>query len=375
MTAVGRRDELATTVSTVAFSMALSLSAVALPLLAVAAGYQLVAVGVLTALSAVAQLGTRLVIGRLMRRYADWVLVVLAALFMAASTVIVAVSTDVLPFAVCQLAQGAARGAFWTGSQTHAVRGKGPAATALARMNVASGWGQLFGPIAAGFLADRSLTVALLVSTGFAVAAASAGLVIDRYPPFATVLDRSARQMWRRPGVDTGCRSGVTTGAWRGLLGSYVPVVLASVNPATTVGVLISIANAASLAGAAWMTRLGGPAMRRTFLPATLLCGVTSSLIAVMASHVMVAGLLLAISGAAVGLLQVVGPAIAVDAVLPEERGDVIATTGTFRAVALLGTPALVAGLLGVVALVPAMAAVGLLMAVPAAAGRATGGR
>jgi MFS family permease len=370
MTLAGRRDELATTVSTVAFSLALSLSAVALPLLAVAAGYDLVAVGVLTALSAVAQLGTRLVIGRLMRRYADWVLVVLAAVCMAVSTAIVVVSTDVVPFAVCQLAQGVARGAFWTGSQTHAVRGKGRAGVALARMNVASGWGQLLGPIAAGFLVDLSLPVALLVSTGLALVAAATGCVIDRYPPFAAVVDRSAGRLWRRPGVDTGCWSGVTTGAWRGLLGSYVPVVLASANSATTVGVLISVANAASLAGAAWMTKLGGPAMRRTYLPATLLCGVTTALIAVMADNVLVVGALLAISGAAVGLLQVVGSAIAVDAVTPDERGDVIAATGTFRAVALLGTPALVAGLLGVIALAPAMAAVGVLMAVPAAAGR-----
>jgi len=366
----GRRDELATTASTVAFSLALSLSAVALPLLAVAAGYDLVAIGMLTALSAVSQLATRMVIGRLMRRYPDWVLVVLAALCLAVSAAVVVISTEVVAFTVCQLAQGVARGAFWTGSQTHAIRGKGTARVALARMNVASGWGQLVGPITAGLLIERSLVAALLVAAALAVGAAGAASLIDRYPPFAAVADRSAGRLWSRPGVDTGCWSGITTGAWRGLLGSYVPVVLAGVNSAATVGVLISVANGAALAGAAWMTRLRGPGMHRTYVAATVLCGAATGLIAVMAEHAAIAGLLLAISGFAVGVLQVVGPAMAVDAVGPDERGDVIAATGTFRAVALLGTPAIVAGLLGLVALAPAMSAVGVLMAAPVLADR-----
>jgi hypothetical protein len=374
MTTANRRDTLATTVSTVAFSIALSLSAVTLPLLALSVGYSFVAIGVLTATSAVAQLGMRLVVARLMRRYSDWVLVVLAALLMAGSTAIVAVSTAVVPFVVCQLAQGAARGAYWTGSQTHAVRGPGTASSALARNNVASGWGQLVGPIGAGLLVEWTVTAALLVSTALAVAAALFGLVLDRYPPFAPVVDRAPGRLWRRPGVDTGCWSGVTTGAWRGLLGSYVPVVLAGANSPFVVGVLISVANLAGLAGAGWVTCLGGSAMRRMYVPATVLCGATTALIAVAADNVVLAGALLAVSGAAVGLLQVVGPAIAVEAVGPQERGDVIAATGTFRAIALLGTPAIIAGLLGVVALAPAMAAIGLLMAVSAAAGR-VGGR
>lgn len=65
------------------FSFALGLSTVALPLLALAEGYSSVMIGVLTATSAVAQLLVRLVIGALMRRYPDWVLILLAALLLA----------------------------------------------------------------------------------------------------------------------------------------------------------------------------------------------------------------------------------------------------------------------------------------------------
>jgi MFS family permease len=156
----------------VGFSFALGLSAVALPLLALAEGYSSVQIGVLTAISAAAQLVMRLGVGTLMRRYPDWVLVLLAALLLALSTAIVAISAALVPFVLCQLAQGAARGAWWTGSQTHGVRGSGPAVSALAKVNLSAGVGLLLGPLVAGLLAERSLLAALLLATGDAIAVA-----------------------------------------------------------------------------------------------------------------------------------------------------------------------------------------------------------
>lgn len=364
------RDTSAAAISTISFSIGLSLSSVILPLLAVASGYSLVAVGVLAAISAVAQLGTRLVIAALMRRFPDWVLVVIAAFLMAASTALVAISTALVPFVICQLLQGASRGAFWTGSQTHVVRGSGSAAQALAKVNFASTIGTLVGPLGAGLLAEWSLTAGLLVSTGTAAIAAIVALWLDRLPPFAPVVNRPAGRLWRRPGVDTGCWSGITTGAWRGLLGSYVPVVLAASQSTATVGVLISAANAAALAGAGWMTRLRDAAMKRLYVPATVIAGLATGGFAFATGQAVLAGVLLAISGAAIGVLQVVGPAIAVDSVPAEERGDVIATTGTFRAIALLATPAAVAGMLGLIAVGPALAVVGVAMFLPALSAR-----
>jgi MFS family permease len=364
------RDTTWAVTSTVAFSFALSLSSVALPLLALAAGYSLTAIGVLTACSAVSQLGIRLVLGSLMRRYPDWVLVMMAALTMAGSTAVVAVSADVVPFVLCQLAHGVARGAFWTGSQTHVVRREGSVSRALAKVNFASTGGHLFGPLVAGILAERSLAAALLLSSGVAVLAGVASLFFDRLPPFEPVITRPAGRLWRRPGVDLGCWSGVTTGGWRGLLNSYVPVALAGSHTATTVGVLISVANGAALAGAGIIGRLPDRAMRRSFAPVTVLCGVTTGVLAFVAPNAVLAATLLAASGATLGMLQVVGPAIAVSVVDPQERGDVIAVTGTFRALALLVSPLAVAGLLGVVSLGPAMAVVGLAIAVPAVFGR-----
>jgi hypothetical protein len=60
-----------------------------------------------------------------------------------------------------------------------------------------------------------------------------------------------------------------------------------------------------------------------------------------------------------------VGPALATDAVHPDEAGDAIAASGTFRAGALFAAPLGVAGLLAALPLAPAMAVVGAVIALP----------
>jgi MFS family permease len=92
--------------------------------------------------------------------------------------------------------------------------------------------------------------------------------------------------------------------------------------------------------------------------------------VAPAAGSVVAAAALLAISGLAAGALQTIGPAMATDAVHPDERGDAIAVAGTFRAGALFASPLIVTGLLGIAALGPAMAAVGLVIAAPAVLAR-----
>lgn len=360
------RDAAAAVSSAVFFSIALGLSAVLLPLVALAAGYEPVAVGLLTAASGVSQLVTRLVIGPLMRRFPDWLLVLVAALAMSASTAVLVMSTALGPFLVCQVLQGTARGAFWTGSQTHVVRSAASSAAALAGVGVASSCGQLVGPLAAGLLAQRSLEVALLMVTGVALLATVPAILLDRLPPFAQVRNRSGGRVWRRPAVSLGCWSSTTTGAWRGLMSSYVPVALVSAGQtAAGVGVLVWIANLACLVGTGVVGRLGPRGLARILVPATVGCGVSMGFLALTAGWALVVAVLLAVSGLAAGVLQVVGPARAVDAVDAEERGDAIAATGTFRASAVLGSPLIAAGMLEVVALGPAILVVGAVMLVP----------
>ncbi|HCA87614.1 MAG TPA: MFS transporter, partial [Streptomyces sp.] len=85
-------------------------------------------------------------------------------------------------------------------------------------------------------------------------------------------------------------------------------------------------------------------------------------------SHVALSAVVLAVSGLAAGALQVLGPAIAAESVHPEERGEAIAASGTFRAAALFTAPLAVAGLVVVLPLAPAVALVGAAMTVPAIA-------
>src|SRR6266516_4681648 len=319
--------------------MALGMASVALPLLALHTGYSKSAVGLLTAASAVSQMGVRMVLGLVMRRYPDWVLVFGAGGLLAISCALVAWSAAVVPFVVCELFQGAARGCFWTGSQTHVVRGKGSSVGRLA------------------------LVIAALI----ALVCMLPPLALDRLPPFSPPVDRPRGRIWRRPGVDAGCWASLTAGAWRGLVSSYIPVALErAAQPVPVIGVLVSVANGANIAGAALVARVRGRTLVRAVTASMLVAGIGSGLVALLAGSAPLAAVLLAASGLGAGALQTLGPALASDVVHPEERGDAIAAAGTFRAAALFVSPLAVAGLLSAIALTPAMLVTGLLITLPA---------
>ena len=79
---------------------------------------------------------------------------------------------------------------------------------------------------------------------------------------------------------------------------------------------------------------------------------------------IVVYAVLLVLGGAASGTVTTMAPAMATLMSEPDEQGDALSLSGTFRAGALFGAPATVGGLLSVMALVPA-----LLVVVAAAAG------
>ena len=360
------RDVVATAGGAVLFALALGVATVAVPLLAIAAGYNGIEIGILAALSALSQMSTRLVLGPVMRVFPEWTLVLAAGLLLAASNTVVAASSALVAFGLAQLLQGVARACFWTGSQTHVVRGDGPAVRGLAVVNLASSVGLVAGPVLAGMLTERSPQLALGAGAGVALVACIPALFLHRLPPFALPEERPAGRLWRRPGVDGGCWAGVTAGAWRGLLGSYVPVALSAAQlTSSTIGVLVSVANTASLAGSGVVARVRGAWVGWSFAVATVATGVATAAVAVFAGSPWAAGAALAVSGLGAGVLQTVGPAMAAEAVHPQERGEVIAVTGTFRAGALFAAPLAVAAMLPVVPLTLAMAAAGAVIALP----------
>lgn len=362
------RDGIASAGGAALFSGALGIASVALPLLALRAGYSPAQVGVFTAVSAIAQVATRLVLGAAMRKVGDWVLVLGAGFGIGASNGLVAISAALVPFVAAEIIQGVARACFWTGSQTHVVRGQGRSIGALATINFVSSIGLLVGPVVAGVVIDASIRTALVIGAAVGTAAVVPALMLDRLPAFSPPPERPAGQIWRRAGVDVGCWAGVNAGAWRGLLSSFVPVALdAARHSASTIGALVSVANGASLLGAVVVARVREPWTRRSYLLGTLGAGGGTGLVAFAAGSWWLAAVLLAISGLGAGALQTVGPAIATDAVHPEERGEAIAAAGAFRAVALFGAPLAIAGAVAVLPLAVAMGAAGALITASAA--------
>lgn len=361
------RDVVASASGAAVYSLSLGIASVALPLLALRAGYSASEIGALTAVSAVAQMLTRLGLGSAMRRWPDWTLIAGASLLLAASNATLALSAALVPFVLAEILQGVSRACFWTGSQTHAVRGSERAAGALATVNLVSSVGLLAGPVVAGVLSERTPVLALAVAATVAVLAVGPTVLLDRLPPFVPPADRPPGRLWRRPGVSVGCWAGVTAGAWRGLLASYVPVALdAARQTSSAIGVLVSIANAASMAGAAVGGRLRRSWSHSGIGLGIVATGAATAATAAVASHLVLAAVVLSLSGLAAGAIQVLGPAVAAESVHPEERGEAIAATGTFRAAALFAAPLAVAGLVAVVPLAPAVALVGAAMTLPA---------
>jgi MFS family permease len=362
-----RRDTVATSAGATVYSLSLGAASVALPLQALDAGYTGVQVGVLVALSAVTQMLGRIGMGSWMNRFADWTFVIAATALLAASSGLAALSTAVVPFVLAHLLQGFSRAFFWTGTQTHAVRGDRPAVRGMAIVNLSSATGLLLGPLLAGWIGEISLQMALAASAGLAVVGLVPAALLDRLPPFSPPKGSSQKRIGQRPGVDAGCWAGVSAGAWRGLIGSYVPVALdAARTPTGLIGVLVSIANAAQLVGSAAVTRLGRRRLTQSLVFGAVAAGGGVGMVGFVAGSPVVAGVALAISGLGAGLLQTAGPAVAVDSVHPEERGAAMAASGTFRAAALLASPLAAAGLVAVAPVSVALAIGGALILFPA---------
>ncbi|MCW2793744.1 MAG: major facilitator superfamily 1 [Nocardioides sp.] len=350
------------------FSFAMGLSAVAAPLLALSAGYDAGQVGVYVAGSAFAQLATRSFMGSLMRRIADKYFVTLAGVAMAFSCAVFVESTAWWAFLLSQVFQGIARGLFWTGTQTHAVRTSRSSVGAIAKVNLASGIGLITGPVIAGPIVDHwSAATALTVATVAGLAVVLPAALMVRLPPMRpTRPDGASRAVWRRPGVGMASWAGASAGAWRSLMNSYVPIILDQARQSSSViGVVVGVANATSIAGGAGAGWIREARLRSWLVGGILVTGLGLTLFGLLAGQALVAGAALALSGAGAGLLQTVGPALATEAVSPDERGEAIASAGTFRAAALLAAPLSVAALITVTTVPVAVAIAGAAMALP----------
>ena len=336
--------------STVLFNLAIGIGFIAIPLLALDVGYDATQIGLLIASSAISQMVARAFMGSMLRRIPDRVFIVAACVLMVVSCGILTVSTSLFAFALAELAQGVSRAIFWTGIQTHVVRAAKTAVHGLSVVNIAGGAGSLAGPVLAGILSEASPVIALLAGAGVSMLAMVPGALLIELPVFATI-GREPGFLWRRPGVSAACWTAVGTGTWKGVLSSYVPIALALAGQSSSsIGILVAMGNAAALLGSAVSTWI-----RRAGVNGSLLIGIVSTAVGTaaigpLAGVTVAVALALVISGIGAGVLQTVGPAVATELVHPEERGDVIASVGLFRAGALFAAPA---GMAGIVLLAP----------------------
>jgi MFS family permease len=241
----------------------------------------------------------------------------------------------------------------------------------MAGVNLAAGAGQVVGPVVAGLLLERTAAAAMAAAAGVALLAAVPALLLKRLAPFGRSQATTSTRVTRRPEVRTAVWAGAVCGGWRGLMGTYAPVLLQQAgHAASAIGVAVAAANVATIA-AGWLARWLRAALVRPAMVAGMLAGGAGLVLAaVTAGWWAVATLGLVVSGLGIGLLQTIGPAAASDAVPADDRGDAIAAVGLYRAGALFVAPFGVAGLLLVMSVGPAVAVAGGLLALPAVSGR-----
>ncbi len=349
-------DRVTSLVVAFGFSVGLGVATVAIPLLALDAGYDEAAVGFLVATSAAAQLGTRLILPWLLGWLPDRTLIAVASLLMLSGFGLLLGSTALPVFVAAQLFQGTARAIFWTGSQTHAVRGGGEPVTRLVDLNTAGNVGTLIGPALAGSLAALGLQFALGAAAIGALVAAIGTPLLVRLDPYDRRRSAGTLRLLRREGVDIAAWASVVGGGWWSMVGSYIPVILvgAGIDP-QGVGWLITASEGASIAA---LVALRGVAADRVRRVVRVGCAATIASLAALAVAPGLIGIYLALllaGGAASGAVTALAPALASLAAGPDEQGDVMSVTGVFRAAALLATPAAVGALLSAVALGPAV--------------------
>ncbi|WP_158657570.1 MFS transporter [Blastococcus saxobsidens] len=348
------------------FASALGLSSVALPLRALDAGHGAGIIGLLVALSAFVQIVTRSRLGAVMRRVPDSVLLAFAPVALALCFAVVLASPSVASLAVGWVLLALARACFWTAGQTHAVRGRSSSLRGMARLNFWGSLGALVGPVLAGVLAESGIETALVTGIALAGLGIAPSLALERYPPFAKRQAKAKGAIWRRPGVDAACYSGATAGAWRGLMDGYVPVVLeAARHSSTTIGALVSVANATSVVGTVVIGKLRASWTAPTFVLSTLAAGLGLAVLGYVSGSVPVAALALGLSGLGAGVIQTLGPALAATSVGEQEKGEVMAAYGTVRTSAMFLAPLAVAGGIVVVPIPLALLIVGAGLALP----------
>ena len=311
------------------------------------------------------QMAAKAALPSLLSRFADRTLMLWSFLSLAAAASVLLTTTALAGFITAQTFQGLARGIFWTTAQTHAVRIPGVATRQLAFVQTAGQIGGLVGPALAGTLAVLSLFAALWAAVILACLGVLIGLALAPMPPYPRRPRGIGTPIWRREGIGVGCWAGAAGGAWRGILDSFVPVLLEGAGfSARPIGWLMSIADAASVIGTAAVAKWGDKGMDR-FVPSAAMALATGLLLLPISDQALVIGLVLVVAGLSGGLFGVLSTAAINESVDPADQGAALALVGVYRAGARSATPALISGALLLVSLPVALAGAAVAVVLP----------
>ena len=359
-----RREVFAQWTGVLFFSVSLGITMVAFPLF-VDEGRSAAAVGILMGLSGAVQVLTRWQLGSLMRVVSNANVISAAAVLMCLAVGLLVFSSGIVALVVSASLQGVARAFFWTGNQVQIVRSSRSTPKAIATLNMTATVGMLIGPVLGGFIAERSFRAAFAVAAAVAVVSVVPTLLLHRPPPFVRVGGHSYVQLLQNRDVRVGVWASIAIGAWRGLLGSYVPISLDAVGSSEAlIGVVVALANgAAAVSGYMAVSMVGprvAPGVARwgaVTVIATAFVGFETGVVFMTAA--------LVIGGVAIGLIQVLAITAVSEAVRPELTGDAVTLVGVARGLTLSGAPFGVAALL-VVGLGPAVLVVSAALIGPA---------
>jgi hypothetical protein len=334
------------------------------PLYGLELGLDAQAIGLLIAVSAIAQISMRFALRWLIRAYPARGLILLADALLVLACGILAASASVVWFTVSQLLQGSSRAVFYTASQAQVLR-QPNLAREISLVVFAASLGSFVAPLAAGVLASFSFAIAFAVSGATALIALIPGGLMSSQEPFRVGRNRR-KGLWREPAVRLGCGSAAVAGAWKGLMDSYVPVALSQGGlPPAAIGLFLSFGTGFSIVGSG----LAGAVKRRIGrLARGCIVGVPIGIALSTMTRGSIGSILvgLAISGGAAGVLQSLAPVLGAGEVGPDQRGEVIALTGLWRAFALFGSPLGVSVLLVGFPLSSAVAIVGMTCSIAA---------
>jgi len=346
------------TASVLLFGTSLGITAFAYPLLALEAGLGATAVGLLAALSAAVQMGSKMSLPALLAKFTDRSLMIFSLVVMVISAAVLISTAALGGFVIAQIAQGLARGIFHTASQTHSVRIPGIPSRRLAYVQTVAQLGRFIGPALAGSLAVISLAASLWAAVVLALAGMTLGLTLDPIPPYRRVPAAERIPIWKRSSLGQGCWGGAIGGTWRGVAESFVPVVLSRAGiPASVIGWMLSGADGASFLTTASVSKWGSTNIGR-FVPLAA-AGLSMALLLLPVSlEILPLAVLMMLAGSSGGVAGVLGTSAAIAAVEQSEQGAAISLVGTYRAAARFAAPALVSGALSIIALQGALAVV-----------------